>query len=350
MRTIFVTVGLLVLGIFSVSFLNGGLMRVLSEEFNVHAPRPILSVLISISDGQSIYTINGAPAFTFKDDSAFSPPKGDNDYMKSYSLEGATLVRLSVMWSYYDASLTTAQVSNANINGTFSHVVNGIGLPLYTQVSIDLINLSLLNTLNDYYAPAFATSNVHDYSSRLPALGSSWLYQPFMNGTMPFDASADVAVYDVDLRDVTKQQISALKGAGSVVICRILAGAALQHHSGSAHVQVGQSILPKSVSQGAVPGKSGEVFINFGLPDVKHAIEILIERAASFGCDGAEYMRTQFTSFQSVAVDEPEQLAFHQWLTQTARTKGMFSVLRNEGSLTPSYGSTYDALVQQNVP
>ena len=60
-------------------------------------------------------------------------------------------------------------------------------------------------------------------------------------------------------------------------------------------------------------------------------------------------MRTQFTSYLLAGVEEPEQLAFHQWLTQTARSHKMFSVLRNEGSLTASYGSTYDALVQQNV-
>ncbi len=60
-------------------------------------------------------------------------------------------------------------------------------------------------------------------------------------------------------------------------------------------------------------------------------------------------MRTQFTSYLLAGVGEPEQLAFHQWLTQTAHSHKLFSVLRNEGSLTASYGSMYDALVQQNV-
>ena len=190
---------------------------------------------------------------------------------------------------------------------------------------------------------------MRDYSSRVPALGSSWFYQPFRNGTHPLDASANVAVYDVDLRDVTSQQISALKNAGSVVICRIIAGAALEHFPGSAHVTMGDTVLPKSVTVGAVPGKTGEHFLNTGLPSVKHAIELMIQNAAASGCDGTEYLRTQFTSYQLADAVEPEELAYHQWLTQKARSQKLFSVLRNEGSLTASYGSSYDALVQQNV-
>jgi hypothetical protein len=187
------------------------------------------------------------------------------------------------------------------------------------------------------------------YSNRLPALGSDWIYLPFINGTHAFDASANVAVYDVDVRDVTSKQISAVKNAGSVVICRIMAGAATEHFPGSAHVVVGQKVLPKSVTVGAVPGKVGEHFLNVDLPSVKDAVESMIKRAAAAGCDGVEYERTQFTSYQLSSAAEPEQLAYHQWLTQKARSHNLFSVLRNEGSLTASYASSYDALVQQNV-
>ncbi len=239
-------------------------------------------------------------------------------------------------------------MSNAHINGSFTHVINGIGLPLYTQIDPNP-EFNVLYALSELYDTAFSTSPVHDYSSRLPALGSSWIYMPFRNGTQPFDASPNVAVYDVDVRDVTSDQISALKSAGSVVICRVMAGAALEHFPGSAHVSVGKNVLPKSATVGAVPGKSGEHFLNVDLPSVKDAVESLIKRAAAAGCDGVEYMRTQFTSYQQAAAVEPEQLAYHQWLTLKARSQKMFSVLRNEGSLTASYGLSYDALVQQNV-
>ena len=356
MRAVLFSTGLLLLGMVAVSFFGGGTMSVLFQQLKVHAPRPVLNVLVSVSDGNSIYTINGAPAFTFKDDTAFSPPQGDNDYMKSYPLEGSTLVcrgscdhAFLLIVEFHNFALTTHQVSNAHVNGTFTHVVNGIGLPLYTRLPEGMENLGVFNAVNEYYAVAFSTSIVKDYSSRLPALGSTWLYQPFANGTRPFDASADVAVYDVDLRDVTPQQISSLKNAGSVVICRIIAGAAVEQSPESSNVFVGDSVLPKSATVGAVPGKSGEHFLNIGLPSVRDAIISLIQRAASSGCDGAEYMRTQFTSYQISEVAKPEELAFHQWLTQSAHSHQLFSVLRNEGSLTASYGSSYDVLVQQNV-
>ncbi len=234
------------------------------------------------------------------------------------------------------------------MNGTFTHVINGIGLPLYTALP-DSPELPIPGALDEYYDIAFSSNSVRGYSSRLPALGSTWLYQPFSNSTRLLDAEANVAVYDVDLRDVTSQQISALKNAGSVVICRIIAGAALEHFPGSAHVVIGDSVLPKSVTVGAVPGQSGEHFLDINLPSVKRAIELMVERAASNGCDGAEYMRTQFTSYQVVGSSTPEEVAYHHWLTQKARSQKLFSVLRNEGSLTASYGSEYDALVQQNV-
>ena len=348
--------GLLFLGMVAVSFFGGGTIAVylLPEPFKAHAPRPVLNVLISVSDGNSIYTINGEPAYTFKDDTAFSPPKGDNDYMKSYPLEGSTLVCRCLYspcswFACHKVALTIHQVSNAHIDGTFTHVINNIGLPLYTRLPEGQDNLAVFNALNEYYAPAFSTANIKDYSSRLPALGSSWIYQPFVNGTRPIDASADVAVYDVDLRDVSPQQISALKSAGSVVMCRIIAGAALEQSAGSDSVMLGDAVLPKSSTVGPVPGKSGEHFLNIGLPSVKEAVVTLIKRAASSGCDGVEYMRTQFTSYQFAAVAKPEELAYHQWLTQNAHSQNMFSVLRNEGSLTASYASSYDVLVQQNV-
>jgi hypothetical protein len=356
MRAMLFSTGLLLRGMVAVSSFGGGAIAVymLNEPFKVHAPRPVLNVLISVSDGNSIYTINGVPAYTFKDDTAFSPPKGDNDYMKSYPLEGSTLV---CFFSYspcswfacHKVALTIHQVSNAHIDGTFTHVINGIGLPLYTRLPEGQDSLAVFNALNEYYAPAFSTANIEGYSSRLPALGSSWIYQPFVNGTRPIDASADVAVYDVDLRDVSPQQISALKSAGSVVMCRIIAGAALEQSAGSDSVVLGDAVLPKSSTVGQVPGKSGEHFLNIGLPSVKEAVVTLIKRAASSGCDGVEYMRTQFTSYQFAAIAKPEELAYHQWLTQNAHSQNVFSVLRNEGSLTASYASSYDVLVQQNV-
>lgn len=329
-RAVYVATGFLLLGMVAISFYGAVPSGLLSAQMKLHEPRPVLNILLAVSDGSLIYTINGAPAYTFKEDTAFSPPKGDSNFMKSHPIEGCTLV------------------GNTHINGTFTHVINGIGLPLYTRLD-DSPDLPILYALNQYYDAAFSTGHVRDFSSRVPALGSSWLYLPFRNGTQPLDASANVAVYDVDLRDVTSQQISALKNAGSVVICRIIAGAALEHFPGSAHVTIGDSVLPKSVTVGPVPGKTGEHFLNTGLPSVKHAMELMIERAAASGCDGTEYMLTQFTSYQLADAVEPEELAYHQWLTQKARSQKLFSVLRNEGSLTASYGSSYDALVQQNM-
>ncbi len=349
MRAVFATTVLLFLGMVAVTLFGSASSTFLSEKVNVHAPRPVVNVLISLVDGDMMYTINGAPAFTFKDDAPFSPPKGSaNEYMKAYPIDGATVVRVHA-YVYFPLNLTGFQVSNAHINGTFTHLVNGIGLPLYTRLP-ESDNPAVVFALNDYYDPAFATSAVHDFSSRLPALGSSWIYQPFRNGSRPFDASVNVAVYDVDLRDVTHQQISALKNAGSVVICRLNVGAATEHYPGSALVSVGDVVLPKSVTVGAVPGSKGEHFLNIDLPSVKNAVKSIIQLAASYGCDGTEYMRTQFTAYQSQRkVTEPEELAYHQWLTQLARSLKMFSVLTNDGSLTASYSSSYDALVQQNV-
>ncbi len=40
-----------------------------------------------------IYTINGEPAYTFKDDTAYNPPKGDSNFMRSHPIDGFTLVR-----------------------------------------------------------------------------------------------------------------------------------------------------------------------------------------------------------------------------------------------------------------
>jgi hypothetical protein len=91
-RAIFFATGLLFIGMVTVSFFSAHLTTLLSAKVHVHEPRPVLNVLISMVDGDTVYTINGARAFTFKEDASFSPPKGANDYMKAYPLEGSTLV------------------------------------------------------------------------------------------------------------------------------------------------------------------------------------------------------------------------------------------------------------------
>jgi len=124
MRAILATTALLFLGVVAITLFGSVTSSFLSEQIKVHAPRPVLNVLISSVDGDTIYTVNGAPAFTFKDDTSFSPPKGDNDYMKSYPIDGATLVRNSrVVCSIQTClllllpqTLTVAQVSHAHIN------------------------------------------------------------------------------------------------------------------------------------------------------------------------------------------------------------------------------------------
>jgi hypothetical protein len=92
-RAVFVASCLLMLGMAVVSFFGSSPTNVLSGQMKLHKNRPVLSVLIAVSDGSMVYTINGAPAYTFKEDSAFSPPKGDSNFMQSHPIEGSTLVR-----------------------------------------------------------------------------------------------------------------------------------------------------------------------------------------------------------------------------------------------------------------
>jgi hypothetical protein len=92
-RAVLAAAGLLLLAMAVVSFLGAAPTTVLSRQMKLHKNRPVLSVLVAVSDGSMVYTINGAPAYTFKEDSAFSPPKGDSNFMQSHLIEGSTLVR-----------------------------------------------------------------------------------------------------------------------------------------------------------------------------------------------------------------------------------------------------------------
>ena len=92
-RAVFVATGLLLLGMVAVSFFGELPVTLLSGHIKVHEARPLLSVAVASSDGNMIYTINGEPAYTFKDDTAYNPPKGDSNFMRSHPIEGFTLVR-----------------------------------------------------------------------------------------------------------------------------------------------------------------------------------------------------------------------------------------------------------------
>ena len=92
-RAVYLATGFLLLGMVAVSFYGAVPTGLLSAQMKLHEPRPVLNILLAVSDGSLIYTINGAPAYTFKEDTAFSPPQGDSNFMKSHPIEGSTLVR-----------------------------------------------------------------------------------------------------------------------------------------------------------------------------------------------------------------------------------------------------------------
>ena len=152
-----------------------------------------------------------------------------------------------------------------------------------------------------------------------PAPGTPWQWQ--LTGDV--DTSVDVAVYDIDLFDVSAATIADLHGAGRTVICYFSAGAWENWRPDA-------DGFPNSVL-GRQNGWPGERWLDVrALDTLAPIIEARLDLAVSKGCDAVEPDNVDGYQNQSgFAITASDQIAFNTYLAEQAHTRGLSIGLKN---------------------
>lgn len=149
---------------------------------------------------------------------------------------------------------------------------------------------------------------------------TTWQLQ--LQGT--YNLSYPVNLYELDLFDVTTEQITELKNSGKTLVCYFSAGSYENWRSDA-------SSFPSSVIGDALSGWAGENWLDIRSDSVKAIMLQRLQLAKSKGCDAVDpdnmdgYQQT--TGFSLTATD---QLTYNTYLATEAHHLGLSIGLKND--------------------
>lgn len=130
-------------------------------------------------------------------------------------------------------------------------------------------------------------------------------------------------MYDVDLFDVPDGTLTALRGAGRIVICYFSAGTREDWRADAAD-------FPPSAVGLPLPDWPGEAWLDIRDPAVRAVLTARLDRAVTRGCDGVEPDNVDgydnANGFQLTAQDQQD---FNVFLANAAHQRGLSVGLKN---------------------
>jgi len=166
--------------------------------------------------------------------------------------------------------------------------------------------------------------------------GTSWQWQ--LTGTL--DKSLSVKVYDIDLYDNDAAAVSALHAKGVTVICYMSVGSYEDWRPDAAD-------FPKAVLGKDYPGWPGEKFLDIrALDSLGPIMAKRLDLCASKGFDGIEPDNMDVfeggSSGTGFPLTEKDGLAYAQWLTTQAHTRGLSIGQKNTSELASKLATVMD--------
>ena len=162
--------------------------------------------------------------------------------------------------------------------------------------------------------------NVYRGPHKNLTIGSRWHWQ--LQGKI---RHYNVYVYDIDLFDVSREEIQSLRKSGKAVICYLSAGTAETFRDD--FDEFAKDVLGKRVE-----GWSDELWLDIShYEKFKHIIEKRLDLALIKGCDGVELDNVdaylQDTGFN---ISAEQQLAYNIWLANESHKRGLLAGLKND--------------------
>ncbi|MBU1219309.1 endo alpha-1,4 polygalactosaminidase [Myxococcota bacterium] len=162
------------------------------------------------------------------------------------------------------------------------------------------------NTLGEYTIP----------------VNTTWNWQ--LSVTPP-DLSDDFEMYDIDLFEITPNEIQTIHEAGALVICYFSAGSFEEWREDANDFTV-------SDIGNELDGWDGENWLNISSDTVKNIMENRLDLAVEKGCDGVEPDNIDgYTNDSGFDLSYEDQLLYNIWLANEAHLRGLSIGLKNDG-------------------
>jgi hypothetical protein len=154
-----------------------------------------------------------------------------------------------------------------------------------------------------------------------PSPGTTWQWQ--LTGTV--DSSFDVDMYDVDLFNVTSDEISQLHEEDRVVICYFSAGSWEDWRQDS-------SRFPESLLGKQLDGWPDERWLDIRqLDSLGPLLQARLDLAIDKGCDGVEPDNMDgYANNSGFPLSASDQLTFNTWLADEAHQRNLSIGLKND--------------------
>jgi hypothetical protein len=166
-----------------------------------------------------------------------------------------------------------------------------------------------------------------------PEPGLSWQWQ--IDG-QPIDTSFDVAMYDIDLVDVTEAELSILKADGRAIVCYFSAGS---HEDWRPDADA----FPEAAIGEPLDGWPGERWLDIRDPTVRELQAARIEHAAARGCDGVEPDNVDgYANASGFPLTAEDQLDFNRFIAAQAHEHGLSIGLKNDLEQIPALVEDFD--------
>lgn len=169
-----------------------------------------------------------------------------------------------------------------------------------------------------------------------PHPGTSWQWQ--LSGTI--DTSYQVAMYDIDMFDVSVSTIQTLHSRGTKVICYISAGTWENWRPDAAS-------FPTAV-KGNSNGWPGEKWLDVRSTVVQGLMSARMDIAVQKGCDGLEPDNVDgFSNSTGFPLTGNDQLTFNRFLASEAHKRGLSVALKNDVDQVGALVGNFDFMIDE---
>ncbi len=172
-----------------------------------------------------------------------------------------------------------------------------------------------------------------------PKVNETWQWQ--LTGSI--DTSHNVAVYDIDLFDVPASKITAIRSAGSRVVCYFSAGSAENWRSDYGRFTASDKGNP-------LDGWAGERWIDTRSNNVRNIMRSRLDLAKAKGCDGVEPDNVDAWDNNpgfGGALSKATQLDYNRFLANEAHARGLLIGLKNDIDQVSALADIFDFAVNE---
>lgn len=170
-----------------------------------------------------------------------------------------------------------------------------------------------------------------------PSAGTTWQWQ--LQGTL--NTAYEVEVYDIDLFDISTDQIHTLQHQGRKVICYFSAGSVEDWRDDI-------SKISKTAVGNPLDDWPGERWLDIRDKSVWRVMQNRLKLAAKKGCDGVEPDNVDaYQNTSGFNLNAQDQIKFNRFLAQSAHILNLSIGLKNSLGLIPQLANDFDFAVNE---